>query len=223
MIKAVIYGGKSLCLCSFFLGLAEEICNLELVVNNLESEYENVNNEHQFHLYSKTINGKLFQILSHFLSIYCVYRIFSALLNILFGRIGGADPVTAGIGFFVHIFGVEWNVQLWSKEISFIFVGCIIISSIKNFLTEVLKIFRVVDRQEYSKALVLFSAQLIGLYVTSTILMLRLNLPESSRLLLTEILNAIKFDFFAKWFDAIYIFAAIASAIFVYNTKVCKA
>lgn len=75
------------------------------------------------------------------------------------------------------------------------------------------------DRQEHSKALVLFSAQLIGLYVTSTILMLRLNLPASNRLLLTEILNAIQFDFFEKWFDAIYIFAAVASAVFVYNTK----
>ena len=53
---------------------------------------------------------------------------------------GRADPVTVGIGYFVHIFGVEWDVQLWSKEISFIFVGCIIISSIKNFLSEVLKV-----------------------------------------------------------------------------------
>ncbi len=120
--------------------MAEEISNLELVVNNLQSEYENVNYEHQLHVYSKTIKGKALRILSHFLSAYCVYRIFSALFNILFGRIGKADPVTAGIGFFVHIFGVEWNVQLWSKEISFIFVGCIIICSLKTFLTEVLKV-----------------------------------------------------------------------------------
>lgn len=125
---------------NIFLGLAEEISNLELVVNNLQTEYENINYEHQLHVYSKTINGKLFQVLNHFLSIYCIYRIFSALFNIIFNRIGRADPVTVGIGFFVHIFGVEWDVQLWSKEISFIFVGCIIISSIKNFLSEILKV-----------------------------------------------------------------------------------
>ena len=53
---------------------------------------------------------------------------------------GRADPVTVGIGFFVHIFGVDWDVQLWAKEISLIFVGCLIISSIKNFLSEVLKV-----------------------------------------------------------------------------------
>lgn len=82
----------------------------------------------------------MFQVLGHFLSIYCVYRILSAIINILFNRIGRADPVTVGIGFFVHIFGVDWDVQLWSKEISFIFVGCIIIGSIKNFLSEVLKV-----------------------------------------------------------------------------------
>ena len=199
--------------------MAEEISNLELVVNNLQLEYENLTYEHQLHVYSKSFKGKLFQIFGHFLSIYCLYRIFTAFLNILFAKNGNVDPVTAGIGFFVHIFGVDWDVQLWSKEISFIFVACIITSSIKNFLSEVLKVFRIVDRQEYSKALVLLSAQLVGLYVISSILMLRLNLPQANRLLLTEILNAVEFDFFAKWFDAIYIFAAVASAVFVYTTK----
>ena len=123
-----------------FLGLAEEITNLELVVNNLQGEYESVNYEHRIHEYSRTVHGKLFQIFNHFLTFYCVYRIFSAIINILFNRIGRADPVTAGIGFFGHIFGVEWDVKLWSKEISFIFVGFIIISSIKNFLSEILKV-----------------------------------------------------------------------------------
>ena len=110
------------------------------MVNNLQKEHESVSYEHQIHEYSKTIHGKLLQIFSHFLTFYCIYRIFSAIVNILFSRIGRADPVTAGIGFFVHIFGVEWDVKLWSKEISFIFVGFIIISSIKNFLSEILKV-----------------------------------------------------------------------------------
>ena len=65
----------------------------------------------------------------------------------------------------------------------------------------------------------MFSAQLVGLYVTSTILMLKLNLPPENRLILTEILNAVKFDFFEKWFDGIYIFSSIASAAFIYNSK----
>lgn len=185
----------------------------------MRSDYESVNNDHQLHLHSKTFNGKLFQIFNHILSVYCVYRIFSAFINIIFNRIGRADPVTVGIGFFVHFFGIDWNVQLWSKEISFIFVGCIIISSIKNFLTEILKLFKIVDRREYSRVLVLFSAQLAGLYVTSTVLMLRLNLPPENRLILTEILNAIKFDFFEKWFDAIYIVSAIASGFYIYSSK----
>ena len=120
--------------------MAEEISNLELVVNNLQAEYENVTYEHRLHVYSKTLHGKLFQVFNHFLSIYCIYRIFSALFNIIFSRMGRADPVTIGIGFFVHIFGVDWDVQLWSKEISFIFVGCIILNSVKNFLSEILKV-----------------------------------------------------------------------------------
>jgi hypothetical protein len=49
--------------------------------------------------------------------------------------------------------------------------------------------------------------------------MLRLNLPPENRLMLTEILNAVKFDFFEKWFDGIYIFSTVASAAFIYNSK----
>ena len=43
------------------LGLAEEISNLELVVNNLQSEYESVSYERRINEYSRTIHGKLFK------------------------------------------------------------------------------------------------------------------------------------------------------------------
>jgi hypothetical protein len=202
--------------------LSEEISNLELVVANLRIDYEAINHDHQIQLHLKTWQGKLFQIFSHVLSTYCVYRIISAILNILLNRIGRADPVTAAIGVFIRIFGIHWNVQLWSKEISLIFVGCIIISSVKTFFTEVLKVLKIVDRQEHARSLVLFSAQLVGLYAASTILMLRLNLPPENRQVLTEILNAIKFDFFEKWFDAIYVFSAAASAVYIYSSRMSK-
>ena len=52
--------------------------------------------------------------------------------------------------------------------------------------------------------------------------MLRLNLPPANRLLLTEILSAVKFDFFERWFDAIFIFSAVASAAFLYHEKLNK-
>lgn len=75
------------------------------------------------------------------------------------------------------------------------------------------------DRHEYSKTLTLFSSYLIGLYVTSTILMLRLNLHPENRPLLTEILAAVKFDFFEKWFDIIYICSAISSGAYIYFSR----
>lgn len=122
------------------LGIAEEILNLESVVSNLQSEYESLIYEYKIHEHSKTIHGKLFKIFNHFLMFYCMYRIISAITNILFNRIGHADPVTVGIGFFIHIFGVDWDIKLWSKEISFFFVGFIIVSSFKNVLSEILKV-----------------------------------------------------------------------------------
>lgn len=71
-------------------------------------------------------------------------------------------------------------------------------------------------------SLVLFCSQLMGLYVISTILMLRLNLPQENRIILTDILSAVKFDFFEKWFDIIFVFSALLSAIIFYYYKMNK-
>lgn len=121
--------------------MAEEITDLELVLFNLKCEFDTLSNEHDLHAYSKTLNGKLLKVFSHLLYLYCIYRICSAFLNIILNRVGRADPVTVAIGFFVNILGfVDWDIQLWSKEISLIFVGFIIVSSIRNFLAEILKV-----------------------------------------------------------------------------------
>lgn len=121
--------------------MAEEITDLEIVLFNLKCEFDTLSNEHDLHTYSKTFNGKLLKVFSHLLYLYCIYRICSAFLNIILNRVGRADPVTVAIGFLVNILGfVDWDIQLWSKEISLIFVGFIIVSSIRNFLSEILKV-----------------------------------------------------------------------------------
>lgn len=49
-----------------------------------------------------TLKGRYFHIAGHFLSGYCVYKIFMALINIVFNRIKKKDPVTRGFEIAVH-------------------------------------------------------------------------------------------------------------------------
>lgn len=70
------------------------------------------------------------------LAVYAVYRVFASVVNVLRGRAGDADPVTVACGILVHVFA-DWDVRLWAKEISFLFVGSLIVSSGRSFFQEV--------------------------------------------------------------------------------------
>lgn len=66
-----------------------------------------------------------------------------------------------------------------------------------------------------NRVLLLFTSLLAGLYVSSTILMLRLNLPPSARPLITQVLEGIQFDLFDKCFDLIYLASALLTLIYL--------
>ncbi|MEE6515871.1 hypothetical protein FKM82_024997 [Ascaphus truei] len=61
--------------------------------------------------YSKTFQGKYFNFLGYFFSIYCVWKIFMATINIVFDRVGKTDPVTRGIEITVNYLGIQFDVR----------------------------------------------------------------------------------------------------------------
>lgn len=63
--------------------------------------------------------------------------------------------------------------------------------------------------------MILASSSLAGLYVSSTLLMLRLNLPPTARPLITQLLKGIEFDFFDRAFDFMYLAGAMITAIYL--------
>ncbi|XP_035507468.1 Golgi pH regulator isoform X3 [Scophthalmus maximus] len=89
--------------------------------------------------YSKTFQGKYFNFLGYFFSIYCVWKIFMATINIVFDRVGKTDPVTRGIEITVNYLGIQFDVKFWSQHISFILVGIIIVTSIRGLLITLTK------------------------------------------------------------------------------------
>ncbi|KAG7256346.1 hypothetical protein CRUP_026624 [Coryphaenoides rupestris] len=93
--------------------IQQEVDALEELSRQLFLETERIE-------YSKTFQGKYFNFLGYFFSIYCVWKIFMATINIVFDRVGKTDPVTRGIEITVNYLGIQFDVKFWSQHISFI-------------------------------------------------------------------------------------------------------
>lgn len=61
--------------------------------------------------YSKTWQGRYFNVLGYFFSGYCVYKIIISTINIIFNRVGKEDPVTKGIRIAVEYMEIQLDVS----------------------------------------------------------------------------------------------------------------
>jgi len=161
--------------------LNEEIQELELFNRQLFQAIDELYVEKDKIAFSQTWLGKYNNKLGYFFSGYCLYKIVMTVINILFNRIGETDPITYGLDILVKSLQLNIDVNLWAKQLSFIFIGVLILVSIRGLLIQIMKIF-----QNYSKALapdniVLFLAWFMGTYFLSFVLMMRMNLPPQYR------------------------------------------
>ena len=97
--------------------------------------------------WSQTCQGKYFNFLGYFFSVYCTWKIFISTVNIVFDRVGKVDPITKTFDILVNWLGVNIDVScpligqyplnslligqvtMWSQQLSFIVVGIIVVSS----------------------------------------------------------------------------------------------
>jgi len=166
--------------------------------------------------YSKTLKGRYFNIMGYFFSLYCIWKIFMCTINIVFNRVGKKDPVTKGIEILVHYLGFQFDVSFWSQHISFILVGVMIVTSIRGLLITLTKFFYAISSSKSSNIIVMGLAQIMGMYFVSSVLLMRMNMPESYRTIITEVLGELQFQFYHRWFDVIFLVSALSSIGFLY-------
>ena len=53
----------------------------------------------------------------------------------------------------------------------------------------------------------------MGMYFVSFVLLMRMNMPPEYRRIVTEVLGAIEFNFYYRWFDEVFLISAIATII----------
>ncbi|CAJ0644424.1 12715_t:CDS:10 [Entrophospora sp. SA101] len=120
--------------------LRQEITVLENLSHQLFLDIDDLYQERDRLQYSKTWQGKYFNYMGYIFSVYCIYKIVMATVNIIFFRIGKTDPITYGLTLAMQYFNIRHiDLDFWSQQLSFLFVGLMIIFSIRGLLIQLLK------------------------------------------------------------------------------------
>lgn len=129
-------------------------------------------------------------------AVYCVCRVCSSAFNILSPTVSNTSPSSASYGDIVaHVLawlfsflplsaaGDEGNPQFdipsLSKQISLSLVGVIILCSLRLVLRGVTRAFHVTSRKTSASLMLLTLAQLMGIYLLSTLVQLRTTFPPA--------------------------------------------
>ncbi len=197
--------------------LRQEITGLENLSRQLFLDIEDLFQERDRISYSKTWQGRYFNFMGYIFSIYCIYKIVMAIINIVLFRVGKTDPITYGLTLTIAYFNIkEIDVDFWYQQLSFFTVGLMIFFSIRGLLIQFLKFFRAVSNSVSRNNIVLFLAQIMGMYFLSSVLMLRMSLPEVYRNKITMLFKSVDVAFYYRWFDVIFLVSGIASMVFLY-------
>ena len=73
-----------------------DVLALEELSRQLFMEIHDMQNMLERIEWSKTFQGKYFNFLGYFFSVYCTWKIFISTVNIVFDRVGRLDPITKG-------------------------------------------------------------------------------------------------------------------------------
>jgi hypothetical protein len=196
--------------------LQKEVEALEELSRQLFLEAVDLHNTRARVHFSKTIQGRYFDFVGHIFSGYCVWKIFISTVNIIFDRVGKVDPVTRGIDITVKYIGLDIDVMFWSQQFSFLLIGILIVTSIRGLLITMTKFFNSMASAKSSNVIVLVLAEIMGMYFVSSVLLMRMNMPEKYRLIITQVLGDLQFNFYHRWFDLIFLISALSSIGFLY-------
>jgi hypothetical protein len=94
---------------------------------------------------------------------------------------------------------------------SFVLVGVLAMSAVRGFLVNLNKLFRAVYGGVPPAAAVILLIQAMGMYLVSTVLLLRNAVPTAYRSIITDAAGTLHFEFYHRWFDAMFIFSALVS------------
>jgi len=166
--------------------ISQELKGLEALEFQMARNLEALKERRENDRFSTTFRGRLFNWGGQLFAIYCIFRVISSVINILTpaqtqGSTSYPDLITHLLAYLLSL-APSINVSLEgvaviSRQISLALVGVIILSSMRLVLRGVTRALRVTSRNLGASLMLLILAQLMGIYLLSTIVQLRTSFP----------------------------------------------
>jgi len=171
--------------------LQQEIAGLEAMEIQMISDLNLLKERKEYHEYSRTIPGMALNIANWFLSVYCVYRLFMACVNLVFGyvkqpastttRNPTTDVVTYMVAKVLSTFSIELEIGKLTRLVGLVLIGSIIVVNLRAVLVWVNRVFNRLTVSSNangvsSSLMLLVLAQLMAMYLLTCLI----SLPSSS-------------------------------------------
>jgi hypothetical protein len=211
-----------------------EISGLNSMALNLSSSLTLLQNRHASSQRASSAFGKLLLTpASYTFSLYCIYRILtttlSALRRLSFPSPNSAtftssntDPINRILSLLAKHVDPTLDQLAWSRQISFLLSGIILLASFNSVLQTFHMLTKLLPSLLYQAQanLALIIAQISAMYVISSALLLRSNLPTEMKSVISEALGSpLEPGFVERWFDGWFLTASVATAVGVWVGK----
>ncbi|KAF7373791.1 G protein-coupled receptor 89 [Mycena sanguinolenta] len=170
----------------------QELKGLEALEYQMGRSLDDLRKRRAAAKFANTFRGRLVNVGGRFFAMYCVFRYMSCIVNIFFPLKAAPPPsssssttsypdiVTKAIAELLDKVwpGIEFDdVARTTRHLSLVLVGVIILSSIRLVLRGVTRALRVTSRSLGASLMLLLLAQLMAIYLLSTIVQLRSSFP----------------------------------------------
>lgn len=168
--------------------------------------------------FSSTLQGRIFNLVGFVFAIYCIARIVMCMTSILYRPSAlGTKRDGDWISYFIalglsQIPGIN-DVPAWSRTISLVLTGALILSSLAQVFRSVSRILRLTSKSIGAGFLLLSLAQLMSTYVISLLIQSRRSLGDDDTSLLASLPD---FGIFGRLFDVMFLIAALGSGVWRY-------
>ncbi|KAK8035165.1 hypothetical protein PG993_010160 [Apiospora rasikravindrae] len=206
-------------------GLKLEISGLEAMEANLSNSLSNLKSRQANSARAATPLGKLFVIPTYIFSLYCVYRILATTLTSLrrlyspSASFSSSDPINRLLGLLAKHWDPKLDQMAWARQISFLLSGVILAASANSAL----QTFHIFAKwapgllYQAQANLALLIGQISAIYVISSALLLRSNLPKEVGSAVGDALeSALEPGFVDRWFEGWFLLASIITAAGIY-------
>lgn len=208
-----------------------EIQGLETMRQSLQNSLTILQNRRQSQLRAHTAHGRLLGVFSYVFAIYCAYRIGATTVTTLrrFSSPNTSFSNSDPINNFLALLAKHWDPTIdrvaWSRTISFLLSGVMLLLSFNSVLQTFLLFARVVPSLlHHAKTnFALIISQIAATYVISSALLLRSNLPPEMKSKIGDALGApLEPGFTERWFEAWFLAASAATVLGLWLGKRIK-